>query len=909
MISEELLPNEPSFAENLLHEALRSLLHEDSTLHELDMRGNGLTREDANLLLELVCNHKSLVRLNQIPVLEEEAATCPSLVLDGLGIKEPEKTQVDDPYADDEQEDPTDEAFVKEVFQHQFAKMDEGDGYIFLQLVAPNSFPELREVTLRKLEIPQDSTLAHITDALLNLRSVEVLRLSDLRLSSRGASLLLQAVAELAPRLTSLNGLPLARLVQLKDHPEGNPLDLSDSIEWNDFTLGVMARLNLWSVVSFHHGAGGTTELKLQGHSFTDVGLRGLCAMLRHFAGQGTARSSNVNLTKIDLSGNMQITDATVADLCHTLKTPLMGSTLRLKELNLRGCLRLKTRSAYELLNFVQHIREASREAGALPSTLRMVNGIDLEALQAARNAGTASRTTAPPMLLRNFLEPQPKQQGKAQSLSSMSECDVHFFAGVMHHFQNIPYCHVHIMIPPKLLQDDGLGEVWGRPPQHANAPCSNDSPFPPPVAGGRLAAVAAQLQAQVDSTCRLFEACPILAELRVSVVPAVPGCQEILSGAGHEALVTSGASGASAMDCFSTAKQKLQEKAAKKRKGKQGEGVAKALYVNNINRQRLHCCFRTLYGKDDAELAHGDIMSGAEATISLPSDVDVSNLFSVATSVDLQHLDLSPSHIAKLPELTEMPALTHVNLNNNHLGDVGVELLFRALVDSGSSIEHLAVSSNNVGDEGAAIIAASLGSLPRLTSLEICDNFIQERGSIALAEAIAGVPPPEEDEGDEVAQVPLPVLSVDLKGNRSRELGARRWAEVICNHPDLKFLNLAQNELGCLTKEIFLDIVCAAVASASLSVLDLQDNFPKGGFGNSEMGPPPPEVIEELLAELPPGEYDNAEVRRGVFIRRHRGSADKKGRQPQQGSAPSQRHTHAGHTGHSPVVTQHTPS
>ena len=39
---------------------------------------------------------------------------------------------------------------------------------------------------------------------------------------------------------------------------------------------------------------------------------------------------------------------------------------------------------------------------------------------------------------------------------------------------------------------------------------------------------------------------------------------------------------------------------------------------------------------------------------------MDVSKLFTVATSVDLQHLDLSPSHIGKLPELTEMPALTH---------------------------------------------------------------------------------------------------------------------------------------------------------------------------------------------------------------------------------------------------------
>merc|ERR1712217_412269 len=187
--------------------------------------------------------------------------------------------------------------------------------------------------------------------------------------------------------------------------------------------------------------------------------------------------------------------------------------------------------------------------------------------------------------------------------------------------------------------------------------------------------------------------------------------------------------------------------------------------------------------------------------------------------------------------------------------------------------------------------VAASLGNLPRLTSLELCDNFIQERGSIALAESIGGVAPLEETNAEEHVG-PLPVLSVDLRGNRSRELGARRWAEVVCAHPDLKFLCLAQNELGFLTNEYFLDLVAAAVASAALSVLDLQDNFPQNPVhGICEMGPPPTAVIEELLADLPNGEFDPAEVRRAVFIRRHRGSG---GRHPQQGqqNAATQRHS-----------------
>ncbi|CAE8615029.1 unnamed protein product, partial [Polarella glacialis] len=87
-------------------------------------------------------------------------------------------------------------------------------------------------------------------------------------------------------------------------------------------------------------------------------------------------------------------------------------------------------------------------------------------------------------------------------------------------------------------------------------------------------------------------------------------------------------------------------------------------------------------------------------SSISLPSDVDVSQLFAVATSVDLQHLDLSPSHLTRLVNVMEMPVLTHVNLNHNHLGDVGIELLFRALVDAGSSVVHVSVASNNIGDE-----------------------------------------------------------------------------------------------------------------------------------------------------------------------------------------------------------------
>jgi len=582
----------------------------------------------------------------------------------------------------------------------------------------------------------------------------------------------------------------------------------------------------------------------------------------------------------------------------------------------------------------VQHLREAARDgtaAAPFGSSLQLINGIDLEALQASgRPSGVGGRASGPPMLLRTFVEmgsdrgAVPRQRSHPPpQLAALSECDVHFLASMLHLFPHIPYCHVHVVVPAGLGSSKAaFGESttpWGRQPVAAaegpfsTPTLSNDSPFPPPESSERRQVVAA-VQTHLDAARRFFEACPISTQLRLSLVPTVRDCEDILAKGDHAVLSPvpgSDRPDGFAVGTFNRAKKRLQEKAAKRRRGQKktaGAAPARPLYVNNINSQRLHCCFRTLYGKDEVEIEHSDVVAEGGG-VSLPSEVDVSQAFAVATSVDLQHLDLCPSHLTSLAQITEMPVLTHVNLNHNHLGDSGIELLFKALVDAGCSVVHVSVASNGIGDEGAAVIAASLGSLPRLTSLELCDNFIQERGSIALAESIGGVAPPEEAEqdveGEEAVPTvgPLPVLSVDLRGNRSRELGARRWAEVICNHPDLKFLCLAQNELGCLTKEFFLDLVCAAVASNALSVLDLQENFPQPAAAGQrpEMGPPPADVIEELLADLPSGEFDPAEVRRAVFIRRHRGGGggapEKKGRQPQQGQqggAPQRHSQHA---------------
>jgi len=214
-------------------------------------------------------------------------------------------------------------------------------------------------------------------------------------------------------------------------------------------------------------------------------------------------------------------------------------------------------------------------------------------------------------------------------------------------------------------------------------------------------------------------------------------------------------------------------------------------------------------------------------------------------------------------------------------LGDAGAELLFEALVRVHSTAVHISLSSNNIGDAGAEIIASNLAFMGRLTSLELCDNFIQENGSEAIANAIAGV---QENDEEHSMMNALPILSIDLKGNKTRFYGGMRWAEVITNHPKLQFLCLANNEIGMMNTDSFLGLVYGAVASPALSVLDLRNNFPPGP-GQPGPGPPPDEVLQELLHELPQGEFDEVEVKQAVFIRRHRGG-ERKGRQPQPAGA-----------------------
>merc|ERR1719193_1908013 len=91
-----------------------------------------------------------------------------------------------------------------------------------------------------------------------------------------------------------------------------------------------------------------------------------------------------------------------------------MGASLRhsLRELSVRSCMKLKSRSAFELQNFVMAIRDAGRSDGG-PSALQLINGVDLEALQnAGRGSVAGGRAGGLPMLLRSFVESEGDDRG-----------------------------------------------------------------------------------------------------------------------------------------------------------------------------------------------------------------------------------------------------------------------------------------------------------------------------------------------------------------------------------------------------------------------------------------------------------------------------------------------------------------
>jgi hypothetical protein len=77
------------------------------------------------------------------------------------------------------------------------------------------------------------------------------------------------------------------------------------------------------------------------------------------------------------------------------------------------------------------------------------------------------------------------------------------------------------------------------------------------------------------------------------------------------------------------------------------------------------------------------------------------------------------------------------LDLSNNKLTAVGVSMLFEALQLCPNLVSILNVSKNQVGDEGATLLATNLHNLPTVTAYVISDAGITGDGILALLKAI----------------------------------------------------------------------------------------------------------------------------------------------------------------------------
>jgi Ran GTPase-activating protein (RanGAP) involved in mRNA processing and transport len=170
-------------------------------------------------------------------------------------------------------------------------------------------------------------------------------------------------------------------------------------------------------------------------------------------------------------------------------------------------------------------------------------------------------------------------------------------------------------------------------------------------------------------------------------------------------------------------------------------------------------------------------------------------------TALDLSENNIKPSRakafakaLVWLPSLrdlgarqiglrTSMPeiGLRILNLNNNSIGDAGMEALAASL----RYLPHLTtlkVGCNNIRVEGAGALGAALRYVTDLTVLDLSGNDIEDMGALAIAGALQYVPR---------------LRRLDLSLNGIKDAGALDIADSLHHVPGLAILDLRCNNIS----------------------------------------------------------------------------------------------------------------
>ena len=187
----------------------------------------------------------------------------------------------------------------------------------------------------------------------------------------------------------------------------------------------------------------------------------------------------------------------------------------------------------------------------------------------------------------------------------------------------------------------------------------------------------------------------------------------------------------------------------------------------------------------------------------------------------DCRSSDVLPAgaNISSPSLVVDLEGCTALSLTSNNIGDRGAAAIAEAL-KSNTELTSLHLGYNTIGPSGAAALAEALKSNTALTKLWLHDNKIGDSGSVAIAEALKSNTVLTElrldsnNIGDSGAVAIAEALKsntaltwLDLNSNDIGDIGATAIAEALKNNTALTYLYLYNNAIG--------DIGATAIAEA----------------------------------------------------------------------------------------------
>ena len=192
-------------------------------------------------------------------------------------------------------------------------------------------------------------------------------------------------------------------------------------------------------------------------------------------------------------------------------------------------------------------------------------------------------------------------------------------------------------------------------------------------------------------------------------------------------------------------------------------------------------------------------------ANVAILTDVLKSN--TTVTKLDLSSNYIGDVGAAGLAEaLKSNTTLTVLKLSDNDIGDAGAAGLAEAL-KSDTTVTVLKLSYNDIGDAGAADLAEALNSNTAVTVLKLCSNYIGDAGAASLAETLK-------------SNTTLIVLN--MSDNDIGDAGADDLAEALNSNTTLTLLDLSSNNIGDAGA---VGLAEALKSNTTLTALDLSSN------------------------------------------------------------------------------------